>query len=383
MSDIFGIKQEQQNINKNSYELTLKEAIYRILGIEAPLHIDECMNRIMFGYKDLYHTERHRYYIAQAIESEVKKGNITKKNNFLYLPDTKILVRNRGDIFEKFELSKIPIEELHLAAYTIIKKEFGIEESELAKIIAKYLGASRVTQHLQNNIISRIKNIKNDEHIQFQDNRFYYSDKENRLYSTVKEVQEKVSEYKPLEKVEYQISLRHGYFSTQEKRHIMQSDQLKELIYKVLSAEAPIHIDDCFSRITRYLALKSAKDYDWNYKRYLREEISKGKIIEKNKFLYLPSTKIVVRDRLHQLYDFYCGKIQIWKIPPEEIHLIAMNLIENSTSVSEDELVKYISKEIGFGRMTQYIKDAILEVIEPLKSSNKVKYENGQYFYVA
>ena len=204
MSDIFGIKQEQQNINKNSYELTLKDAIYRILGIEAPLHIDECMNRIMFGYKDLYHTERHRYYIAQAIVSEVKKGNIIKKNNFLYLPDTKILVRNRGDIFEKFELSKIPIEELHLAAYTIIKKEFGIEESELAKIIAKYLGASRVTQYLQNNIISRIKNIKNDEHIQFQDNRFYYFNKENRLYSPVKEEQEKVSEYKPLEKVEYQ-----------------------------------------------------------------------------------------------------------------------------------------------------------------------------------
>ena len=373
---------KQEAANNNSYELSILEAIYKILKVEAPVHIDEFMNRIMFGFKDLYHTNRHRTYCLQAIESEIKKGNIIRTNHFLYLPNTQILVRNRGDIFEKFDMSKIPVEEIRLAAYQIIKNEFGIEEGELAKIIAKYLGASRVTQHLQSNIISRIKSIRNDEHIKFQDNRYYYTDEKNKLYSPVKDEGIKVNEYKPLEKEEYQISLRRAYFSTKEKRYIMQTDQLKELIYKVLSVEAPIHIEDCFDRIAKYLSIKSAKDYYWNYKRYLDEEISKGKIIKKKDFLYLPSTRVVVRDRNHNLYDFYCGKIQVWKIPPEEIHIIAFNLIENNQNISEDDLVKFISKELGFGRMTKYIQDAIIEVIEPLKNNEHIKYNEGQYSFV-
>ena len=59
-----------------------------------------------------------------------------------------------------------------------------------------------------------------------------------------------------------------------------------------------------------------------------------------------------------------------------------MNLIENNKTIGEEDLIKYISKEIGFGRMTTNIHDAIFDVIEPLKNNHKVRYENGQYLYV-
>lgn len=372
-----------EEITNNPLEWKLKDCVYRILEVEAPVLPNVCVERICQEFK--IHLNRYQMdYLNRVIQNEIDNNRIINKNNFLYLQETKLRVRNRYNAFAKVELDKIPMQEYYLAAYSIIKEEFGIEEKELVRIIAKSLGVNRVSQHVQNSIAYRIRGIQNDKDVVFKDNRYYYSKDSRDIFLTSTKPQEGLCiGYKPLEKIEYQVSLRkNAYFTTQEKRLIMQSDQLKEYIYKVLLIEAPIHIEDCFSRIIRHLSIKSSKDYLSYYKRYLNEEIAKGKIIKCDNFLYLPNTQTKIRNRNNSLYELYCGKIEVWKIPPEEIYQIALNIIENSGTINEDNLVKFVAKEIGFGRVTQNIYKGLKEVIEPIKNNVKLRYENGQFTYL-
>lgn len=188
---------------------------------------------------------------------------------------------------------------------------------------------------------------------------------------------------KLIRKFDYKISLKRNYsYSTNEKRYIMSSYKLKELIYKVLNVEAPIHIDECFERITKYLCLKSAKLYYFDYKNCLNQEIESGKIIERNNFLYLSYTRIIIRNRLTPEYEVYCGKLNISYIPPDEIIKIAKAIIKHEYSIDEEELAKIVSQEIGFGRLTKKINDTIFEAFELLKNDDEVQYKIGRYYYI-
>ena len=162
----------------------------------------------------------------------------------------------------------------------------------------------------------------------------------------------------------------------------MYTSKLKDFIYKVLEVEAPIHIDACFERITKYLGLKSPIDYYYSYTTFLNQEISSDKIIQKNNFLYLKDTRILIRNRKTPQYEIYCGKINISYIPPDEILKIAKKIIKFNYSIDGEELVKLVSKEIGFARITQKINDRILEVFKQLKNEENIKYNLGRYSYV-
>ena len=186
-----------------------------------------------------------------------------------------------------------------------------------------------------------------------------------------------------VKKFDYKISLQRCYsYTASEKRQIMCTYKCKDLIYKVLEVEAPIHIDECFDRITKYLCMKSAKQYYSNYKYFVNQEIESGKIIEKNKFLYLKDTRIIVRNRNTPHYEVYCGKININYIPPDEIIKIAKTLIKHSYSIHEEELARLVSQEIGFGRMTQKINDVIYKAFDLLKEDDEVRYKMGRYSHV-
>lgn len=186
-----------------------------------------------------------------------------------------------------------------------------------------------------------------------------------------------------IKKFDYKISLQRCYsYTAKEKRQIMCTYKCKDLIYKVLEVEAPIHIDECFERITKYLCMKSAKQYYSNYKYFITQEIESGKIIEKNKFLYLEDTRIIVRNRNTPHYEVYCGKININYIPPDEIIKVAKTIIKHNFSIHEEELARFVSQEIGFGRMTQKISDVIYSIFEQLKNDDEVRYKLGRYSHV-
>ena len=186
-----------------------------------------------------------------------------------------------------------------------------------------------------------------------------------------------------IKKFDYKISLQRCYsYTASEKRQIMCTYKCKDLIYKVLEVEAPIHVDECFERITKYLCMKSAKQYYSNYKYFINQEIGIGKIIEKNGFLYLKDTRIIVRNRNTPHYEVYCGKLNINYIPPDEIIKIAKTFIKHSYSIHEEELARLVTQEIGFGRMTQKIGDVIYSVFDQLKNDDEVRYKLGRYSHV-
>ena len=186
-----------------------------------------------------------------------------------------------------------------------------------------------------------------------------------------------------IKKFDYKISLLRTYnYSASEKRYIMCSYKLKDLIYKVLQVEAPIHIDECFERITKYLCIKSPKQYYFSYKNFLNQEIESGKIIEKNNFLYLKNTRIIIRKRYTHEYEVYCGKLNIYYIPPDEIIKLAKRVIGYSYSIDEEELARIVSQKIGFERMTKKISDVIFDTFELLKNDDEVCYKTGRYHYI-
>jgi len=128
--------------------------------------------------------------------------------------------------------------------------------------------------------------------------------------------------------------------------------------------------------------MKSAKQYYSNYKYFISQEIESGKIIEKNKFLYLKDTRIIVRKRNTPHYEVYCGKMNISYIPPDEIIKVAKAIIKHNYSIHEEELARFVSQELGFGRMTQKIGDVIYSAFEQLKNDDEVRYKLGRYSHV-
>lgn len=187
-----------------------------------------------------------------------------------------------------------------------------------------------------------------------------------------------------INKVDYNISLFRNYnYTTREKKQILKTSACKKFIYTVLRTEAPIHIEECFLRITKYLNIKSAKQYYSSYMLFLKQEINSENIIEKNGFLYLNDTKILIRNRNTINYHVYCGKLNISYIPPEEIIQIAKFLIKYHYGINKEELATLISKEIGFERMTKNIKEVIFKTLEYLNTDEEIKYNFDRYYCIS
>lgn len=172
LEDVFGIKRKVDN---NSLEWKLRDALYRILQIETPILLNDCFERLTQEFINVY-SKKHLYYLNQIVINEIDKGLIIERNNFLYLKDTKILVRDRYYAFSKVELEKISKDELEVAAHHIIKNQYGIEQKELIKIISKSIGIKRMTQNIFNKILTKLDCIKDDKKIIIKDDKYFYND---------------------------------------------------------------------------------------------------------------------------------------------------------------------------------------------------------------
>lgn len=178
---------------------------------------------------------------------------------------------------------------------------------------------------------------------------------------------------------EYELcnSVGFGYLSADELVNIPSISTCQKLIIPILKIEAPIHKMDCYNRAIQVLGIQRLGTRIVDYLNYvIRYGVSTKLINKKGNFLYLPDKEITMRNRKNII------KIDIEKIPPEEIKEFAIYVIKNEFGIEEEALINRIAKTIGFNRVTDNIYKSIKKDLKVLKNDNKIKIENKKFIFV-
>jgi len=140
--------------NRQLHELgsaTLAQYVVKVVDTEGPVHIDEVIHRIveLAGLKRA--GSRIQSAVSNAINYASRRGEIRKKQDFLWaLDQSGVLVRDRSDMepgSRKYEY--IPQEELLETIRQIVEFSYSVQKDVLAAEAYKILGFHRVTERAQ------------------------------------------------------------------------------------------------------------------------------------------------------------------------------------------------------------------------------------------
>lgn len=131
-----------------------------ISRIEAPIHIEVLMKKVIdnLGYSRLGRNIRAK--IMNVIKALEKKGTITLRNEFIFFKDSKIIVRDRSNLPLEFrDIKYIASEEIQEALLVLIRKSFGSEKEGLIKKAGEMLGYKRISQNIYSIIKDKLETL--------------------------------------------------------------------------------------------------------------------------------------------------------------------------------------------------------------------------------
>jgi very-short-patch-repair endonuclease len=150
------------------------------------------------------------------------------------------------------------------------------------------------------------------------------------------------------------------------------AEYLEQVIERVVTVEAPVHIDEVIKRVSKGLgfARTGAKIKETLEFRILRM----NSVRKVGEFLVLANmSTIVPRDRA--LLPPESRKIEY--ISPDEIAIVVNFLVESSRGISVDELVREICLMFGFSRVTQQMQDYMRKTISKILNHPNFVEKNG------
>lgn len=87
----------------------------------------------------------------------------------------------------------------------------------------------------------------------------------------------------------------------------------------------------------------------------------------------MPTREVLVRDRS----NVQSAGLRRWDyLPPSEIDLGILTLVEENFGATEDEVVQALSRQLGYRSTSAQLRDAIGKRIAILKSSGRLKLED-------
>lgn len=120
----------------------LAGVVLRIVGIEGPVHEDEVVNRV----RDLWGLGRAgtriQDAVARAIRALLVSQRCLRRDGFLTVPETKVLVRNREAV-NSVSLRKpemLPPSEIRAAILALVDASHGVAAAEIPAAVARMLG---------------------------------------------------------------------------------------------------------------------------------------------------------------------------------------------------------------------------------------------------
>lgn len=172
----------------------------------------------------------------------------------------------------------------------------------------------------------------------------------------------------------YELAVLPAEISGQEL-HLYPVGKLSSWICEVVKTESPVHFEEVARRITEAngiskigsrirSSLAGAADY----------AVEHGLLLRKGDFLWDPEKALGIRNRSM----LPAGSRKIALVSPEEISLAITTVVSDSVAIQPDNLVPLVVKMLGFSRVTEDIKKAVLETVEYSKEHNAI-YQEGQF----
>ena len=130
------------NVSRDLHKTPVGEitrVVVQVVEVEGPIHFDEVVKRVRTYWGLKRAGKRVKSIIREAVELAILDGKIYQKDNFLYLTDGNIRVRERGGkIPAKMDL--ISSEEIEEAIKMVIREQFATAPDELVKQVSRIFG---------------------------------------------------------------------------------------------------------------------------------------------------------------------------------------------------------------------------------------------------
>lgn len=140
-----------------------------------------------------------------------------------------------------------------------------------------------------------------------------------------------------------------------------------------MEKEGPIHKDVVKKRIVDLYQVRMGSRISQKLDNAISTAVSKNGVKANGDFLW-------PRDMTNATLRIYNGgsaKRQIEHIPPQEIAIAVIECVQNSISITEDDLVKETSRLFGL-RATSKVSAKVERIIRNLISSNRLTEKSGK-----
>ncbi|QEM11017.1 DUF3320 domain-containing protein [Mucilaginibacter rubeus] len=149
--------------------------------------------------------------------------------------------------------------------------------------------------------------------------------------------------------------------------------ELGNWISEVVQIESPVHFDEMAKRITEAAGIaKVGSRIRYTLTQALQQAKDEGKVIVKDEFLWTPEMeRPVVRDR-SKLPSAY-KKLAL--IAPEEIYEAIRDVVRGAISITEEDAIPLVAKQLGFARLTEEMRQQLSEAIGKTIQSGILTFE--------
>ena len=137
-----------------------RDLLVRLLAVEAPVHIDYAILRLVQAWGLRRTSDRSRRAALEAVRMAVRNGLVEQRDKFLWRPGQLLeVVRcpKWGDQRTVRTIQEIPPEEIDLAISKLVEASGGAMGQHLFSDVAKVLGFERVGANIQKALSARVR----------------------------------------------------------------------------------------------------------------------------------------------------------------------------------------------------------------------------------
>lgn len=173
---------------------------------------------------------------------------------------------------------------------------------------------------------------------------------------------------------DYEIALLHPEIASKEL-HQHTIGKLAGWVEKIVRIESPVHFDEMARRMVEAAGITRIGSRIRNQLELaVRFAEGGGRVTRKGNFLWAPQMQT---PELRNRSKLASASKKVKYIPPEEIELAIVKVVQDSIAIEPEAAVGVVSRLFGFSRVTEEMKMELLDAIRNLIALKKIQKDGG------
>jgi very-short-patch-repair endonuclease len=173
---------------------------------------------------------------------------------------------------------------------------------------------------------------------------------------------------------EYELAVLHPEIGSKEL-HLHTIGKLAGWIEQIVQVESPVHVEEMARRMVEAAGIsRLGSRIRTQLQTAARFAEGAGKIVIRGEFLWAPQMQVpTIRKRTH----LPSSSKKIKFISPEELQLAIEKVVGDSVAIQPEAAVTFVARLFGFHRVTEDMRQEILEGIEATLANQKIQLEGN------